>query len=173
MNGADRWIDVRSTRVLARRMAPRIAALAGCIVVYYAADWTMLCAVNRAVILRIVGTWHPVKAGPPRVISGKETHYVIVPECTYVDLLLITLPFVVGGRSAVRCVLVAAAWSACVLAAGILRTGAAILLAERDVGWFVAHDISDYVLYWPTFGATLVSRVYAEYTATRHTPTSP
>ena len=74
-----------------------------------------------------------------------------MPDCTYIDLVLILIPFlwrveVSPGRNLVWL----AAFTVAVQLVNLARVWFSIWFFSRGGSWFLAHDLPDYLLYYPT-----------------------
>jgi exosortase/archaeosortase family protein len=80
-------------------------------------------------------------------------HFQIDPDCTYVDLIICSLPLLwrVRRRFAAN-LAVLAAFAAAVLAINLGRVLYGVYAYSHGVSMFWAHDLVDYVLWYPTMG---------------------
>ena len=138
-----------------RCAAYRVSALVVLLASFYAWDWMSCRVALRDVIawsIRVSGrspTAFVYEASPALSVEGKVHYYTA--ECTYLDLLMIVAPFVwvFGATPRGNIVRVAIATSV-VLGGNLVRCWAAVYLDVLGVDRFYAHDLPDYILWWPT-----------------------
>lgn len=133
---------------------------------YYALDWEFLQTALRDILHWIFQTmgFAPIvstfAAVPSLRICQREHAYTA--ECTYVDLLLMMAPFVWGAKRPLLVNLSRLAILGVIIeCVNLLRTWAALYLDLQGVGRFYAHDLPDYVLWWPS----LITAVLLAYRA--------
>jgi hypothetical protein len=134
----------------------RIAFLGVAVGLFYALDWTHMRTSQRDLIqhgLQVAG-YAPVPFdynGSPALTVGDRAHF-FTAECTYADLFLIVLPFlwVVGARRGSNALRLLAA-GLIILGGNLVRSFASVYINVLGVSWFWAHDLPDYLLWWPTF----------------------
>ncbi|UCC32399.1 MAG: hypothetical protein JSU86_08980 [Phycisphaerales bacterium] len=138
-----------------RRVTRRVSVLALLAAMFYALDWMPFRVVQRDVIgwsLRVAGydTVAFIHEGSPALgAEGKVHHYTAA--CTYLDLLIIVAPLVwVFGASHRSNILRIAIAALVILGGNLIRTWAAVYLDVLGVERFYAHDLPDYIIWWPT-----------------------
>ncbi|MGB2986246.1 MAG: hypothetical protein WBE26_10215 [Phycisphaerae bacterium] len=138
-----------------RMVLYRFVALAALLGLFDAWDWMPLRVLQRDVIgwsVRVSG-YSPtsfVYEGSPAVgVEGKVHFYSA--ECTYLDLLMIVAPFLwVFGASRRSNILRIGVVALVILGGNLVRCWAAIYLDVLGVDRFYAHDLPDYIIWWPT-----------------------
>jgi len=91
-----------------------------------------------------------VHEGSPALRVAQEV-YFYTAECTYLDLLMIVLPFVwVFGASRRRNILRMGIAALVILGGNLIRAWASVYFNVRGTDWFYAHDLPDYIIWWPT-----------------------
>lgn len=138
-----------------RIIAKRFVALTALLGLYHAWDWMPLRTMQRDLIgwsLRVSGYTSTsfVYDGSPALGVEDKIHYYS-PECTYLDLFLMVVPFVwvlgVKRRNNVLRISIAVL----VISGGnLIRCWAAVYLDVVGVERFYAHDLPDYIIWWPT-----------------------
>ncbi len=141
---------VRYGSLLGSRFA-LLAALcfALAIVVFYACQWgwlrsavaALLTAALRASGLPATRSLYEISVGGLRV--------AITPECTYVDWFLCAAPWIWRRGPLANNLLRVIALAAGVGAANFLRLYLAICGALAGLPWWAAHDVPDYILWYP------------------------
>jgi len=97
--------------------------------------------------------------GVPTIVADRR-HYTFTPECTYVDLLLMVLPFVWDVRPGVaRGCLRVLVVSTVVLAGNFVRVTIALALHIDGGSWFLCHDLPDTIVFYPAVCAALIWRL--------------
>lgn len=133
----------------------RFVALAVLYGLFWAWDWMPIRVLLRDVIgwsIRVSG-YAPasfVYYGSPALgVQSKVHHYS--QECTYIDLLIIVLPFIWRfGDTLQNNIWRIGIATVVILGLNLVRCWAAVYLDVRGVGRFLAHDLPDYVVWWPT-----------------------
>ena len=133
----------------------RLAGLALGVGLFYAVSWMPLRIAVRdaaASCLQTVGMRVDVTAfeGSPALrVAGKQFHFT--PDCTYIDLVLILIPFLWRVEASPgRNLVCLAAFTAVVQLVNLVRAWFSIWFSSHGGSWFLAHDLPDYLLYYPT-----------------------
>ena len=144
-----------------RCAAYRVSALVVLLASFYAWDWMPFRVALRDVIgwsVRVSGhspTSFVYEASPALSVEGKVHYYTA--ECTYLDLLMIVAPFVwVFGASRWRNMLRIAIAASVILGGNLVRCWAAVYLDVQGVSRFYAHDLPDYLIWWPTVAVVVL-----------------
>jgi exosortase/archaeosortase len=99
-----------------------------------------------AVLLTLDG--HDVaKDGLSIVVEGIRIR--ITAECTYLDLLLCVLPFTYRQEGIIRFQIKAILIASTVWLLNTVRVYAAIACYLEGISWYWAHDVVDYILWYP------------------------
>jgi len=155
--------------------AYRISALVVLLALFYSWDWMAFRVMLRDVTgwsVRVSGydpTSFVYEGSPALGVEGKVHYYS--PECTYLDLLMIVAPFLwVFGASRWSNILRIGIVALVIQGWNLVRCWAAVYFDVLGVDRFYAHDLPDYIIWWPTvaavvllalrrdFGETVVSR---------------
>jgi len=133
----------------------RFSALVVLLVVFYSMEWMQLRIVERNMIgrlLRISGynTIEYMYEGSPALRVNEKLHYYGT-ECTYLDLVMTVAPFlwVFGAHRRVNLLRIGIV-TLLILGGNLLRCWAAVWLDVLGVERLYAHDLPDYVIWWPT-----------------------
>ena len=88
--------------------------------------------------------------GSPALSVEGNVHYYTA-ECTYLDLVLIIAPLLwVFGASLWRNTRRIAIAALVILGGNLIRTWASVYFHVRGMDRFYAHDLPDYIIWWPT-----------------------
>jgi exosortase/archaeosortase family protein len=142
-------------------LVARISFLAILVTTYYAWDWMPLCVAERnavSALLRVVGYLPEafLHDGSPALRLGTES-YLYTAECTYIDLLLTLVPFVWLFEGTILANMRRIAIAAIIILVGnLIRSWISVYLNLRGIDWFYAHDLPDYVIWWPTVVVVVV-----------------
>lgn len=130
-----------------------LVAETAAILAFYGLEWTWLRSLHIAWLrtaLEPLGC-QVQTAGTLLTVEGR--HFQIDPDCTYVDLILCSLPFLWRvNRRWTTSLGVLAAFAAGVLAANLVRVLYGVYAFSHGVSMFWAHDLPDYILWYPTMG---------------------
>ncbi|MEE9297177.1 MAG: hypothetical protein V3W34_19735 [Phycisphaerae bacterium] len=139
----------------------RVSVLVPLVVVFYTLDWMPLRVAQRDVIgwsFRVAGH-NPVGfvyEGSPAIRVEGRVHYYTA-ECTYLDLLMIVMPFVwafgASRRSNIQRIGIVAL---VILVGNFIRCCLAVYLGVAGVDRFYAHDLPDYIIWWPTVAVAVL-----------------
>jgi hypothetical protein len=89
-------------------------------------------------------------------VAGQR--FQIDPECTYVDLVVCSLPLLWRiHRRLVANLALLAGFAAAVIAVNLGRVLLGIYTITHGVSLFWAHDVVDYLLWYPTLGMVIIS----------------
>lgn len=131
-----------------------VLAEAAAIAAFYGFQWEWLRTANVAclhAILQGLGC-HVQSIGHAMTVEGRA--FVADRDCTYVDLILCSLPLLWRvRRSLADNAAVLASFAAVVVVVNLARATLAIYVTARGGSWFWSHDMVDYVLWYPTLGA--------------------
>jgi len=145
--------------------------------VYYGLDWMPLRVAQRDAIgwsLRASGyePWSFVHEGSPAIRAGHEV-YFYTEECTYLDLVMIVSPFIwVFGASLRRNILRVSITALVILTGNVVRCWVAVYLGARGIHRFYAHDLPDYIIWWPTVVAVVLFALRRDFGDRRDSPTN-
>lgn len=139
----------------------RISVVTLLVGAFYAWDWMPLRVLQRDVTgwsVRVTG-YSPVsfvyEGSPALSVEGKVHYYL--PACTYLDLLMIVAPFVwVIGASRRSNILRLAIAAVVILGGNLIRIWAAVYFNVRGADWFYAHELPDYIIWWPTVAVVVL-----------------
>lgn len=144
-----------------RCAAYRMLALVVLLTLFYAWDWMPLRVLQRDVVawsVRVSGfaTTSFVYEGSPALgVEGKVHFYTA--ECTYFDLLMIVAPFLwVFGASRRSNILRIGIAALVILGGNLIRTWASVFFNVRGTDRFYAHDLPDYIIWWPTVAVAVL-----------------
>ena len=133
----------------------RLIALGVLLALYDALDWMPLRVAQRDAVQWFLDvTRHTTLIctceGSPAIHAGEQVYYYTA-ECTYLDLFLVVAPliWVFGGSLRGNIVRIGVA-AVVIVGANVLRTWASVYFNVRGVDWFYAHDLPDYIIWWPT-----------------------
>ncbi len=139
----------------------RIIVLGGLLAVWYGFDWNAAQRLSARLAMLLLEPFCEVAvwAGPVIVCDGVP--FPMSKECTYLDLFLATAPF--AWRTPLGTVHNLRRLFLLFLVISIvntLRLAGAVGAAVHGVGWALAHDLPDLLLYWPTLGLVLAAYGY-------------
>ncbi|MBN1125488.1 MAG: archaeosortase/exosortase family protein [Sedimentisphaerales bacterium] len=126
-------------------------------VLFYTCNWSFLIQwVMRAEMFVLQENGYEVEVSGNRILANN----IVVPindECTYVDWLLIAMPFALScsrrfWRSCVIGILVILVW----FPLNIARIWVGINLTNRGYNRWVSHDLPDYVLWYLTLALLVI-----------------
>jgi len=150
-----------------RILTYRFASLGVLLAMFYAWDWMPLRVGLRDAIgwsFRVRG-YNPrsfVYEGSPALSVEGKVHFYS-PECTYVDLLFMVVPFVwifgATHRSNIQWLAIA---TLAIVGTNLVRCWAAVYLDVIGVSRFYAHDLPDYILWWPTVGVVVLLSLWRD-----------
>lgn len=149
-------------RLALKITACRLAALGLAVAVFYGVSWLPYRVALRdgvGWVMRRAGlaTSTAVFEGSPALIAGGKQFY-FTPDCTYVDLWLILIPFLWrldwSWRRNAGCIL---GFGLLVGAVNFLRVCVSTYFYARGHSWFMAHDLEDYILYYPTLAGLVLA----------------
>ena len=133
----------------------RLAVLSVLLAWFYGSEWMPARkAVRDVVASSIALSGYTVEAfsyrGSPAIRVEGKIHYYSA-ECTYLDLLVMVVPFlwVFGLRRRANVLRLAIA-ALVIFGANVLRCWGAVYLDVLGVDRFYAHDLPDHVIWWPT-----------------------
>lgn len=132
-----------------RTVVFRFIALGGLLGLVNAWDWMPIRVLLRDVIgwsVRVSG-YNPIsfvhEGSPALSVEGKVHYYTV--ECTYLDLLMVVLPFVWVFTENIRMNILRVGIAALVILGwNLVRCWAAVYLDVRGVNRFYAHDLPVY-----------------------------
>jgi len=136
----------------------RMAASAVGYAVFRLLDWGWLQFLVRDAVAALLAGWGDgVRLeGPDLLYLGERAHRISA-DCTYAELCLVVLPFLwFAGASTLRNVGRIAAVVLGIQLLNVARVTAAIHLGAAGVGKLWAHDLPDYLFYWPVLLACVV-----------------
>lgn len=123
------------------------------ILVFYGSDWLWL---RRLHVTWLQSTFQGLgcevqAAGTLLTVDGHR--FQVDPDCTYVDLILCSLPLLwrVHRRPAAN-VVVMAAFATSVLVVNLVRVLFGVHGVTRGISLFWAHDFVDYLIWYPALG---------------------
>jgi hypothetical protein len=134
-------------------VALTVLAGATAILVFYGLEWSRLRQLH---VLWLQTTLHALgchveAAGTLLTVNGH--HFQNDPDCTYADLIICSLPLLWRvHRRLPRNLTVLAAFAAAVLVVNLGRVLLGVYAFAHGVSLFWAHDLVDYVLWYPTMG---------------------
>jgi hypothetical protein len=129
--------------------------------VFYAWNWIPLRVAQRDVIEWSLRRTEYAPAavlhdGAPAIRVADE-YYFFTAECTYLDLVMIVVPFLwVFGASRRSNVLRITIAALAILGGNLVRSWAAVYFNVRGTDWFYTHDLPDYLIWWPTVAIVVV-----------------
>lgn len=141
----------------------RLGALGAMIGLYLAFDWVLLrSALSNVTASILSGLGHNASAsisGAQVYLTADGARFSIQPSCTYIDLVLILIPFAWRmGRSIGANLLQITTLALALLALNLVRVVAAIHFDAGGAGWNLVHDTPDQVFYFTAlFTALLLS----------------
>jgi len=145
----------------------RFVALGALYGLFWVWDWMPLRVFLRDVIgwsVRVSG-YNPISfvhEGSPALSVEGCVHYYTA-ECTYLDLLMMVLPFVwVFGASARSNILRIGIVTLVILGGNLVRCWAAVYLDVQGVSRFYAHDLPDYIIWWPTVAIVVLLALHQD-----------
>lgn len=128
------------------------------IIAFYGLEWLWLrqSLVNAlALILPVLGC--TVYSGHYSLTVGDRL-FQFDPDCTYVDLALCSLPFLWRiRRPIITNVAVLTAFAGAVMLGNLIRVALGIYAVSHGASTFWAHDIPDYILWYPSLIVVAVS----------------
>jgi len=133
----------------------RFVGLAVGVGVFYAVSWMPLRIELRdflAFLLRSGGSAVMLATvdGSP-VLRFPHGQIYLSPDCTYMDLVLILLPFLWRPGKALRLNLSClVAFAVAVQLVNLARVSFCVWFMARGYPWFYIHELPDYLLYYPT-----------------------
>ncbi len=141
------WMLIKSSRVLLT-----IAAAGSGIAAYYAFSLEGLCSIMASLEARSLAF-----VGLPSVNCGQylivgDHVFQIVPDCLYLDWLLLSLPFLAYRQQKLANVIIIAIAIATVPLLNFLRMFMSIYLnVAKNWDWYWSHDLPDYFTWYGTF----------------------
>jgi exosortase/archaeosortase family protein len=136
-------------------MLCRMAGVGLAVALFYSVSWLPLRRAVRDGVSWVMQhggfiTTVSVYEGSPALLVGSKRFY-FTPDCTYVDLWLILIPFLWRldwpWRRNLGWIL---GFGVMVCAANFIRLCVSTYLWATGHSWLVAHELPDYVLYYPT-----------------------
>ncbi|MBI4325240.1 MAG: hypothetical protein HY674_08255 [Chloroflexi bacterium] len=123
------------------------------ILAFYGLEWAWLRQMHvlwLQTTLQALG-YHVETAGTLLTVEGQR--FQIDPDCTYVDLILCALPLLWRVRRRLFANLAAlAGFAGAVVVVNLARVLSGVYALAQGVSLFWAHDVVDYVLWYPTLG---------------------
>jgi hypothetical protein len=132
--------------------------LFGCAVtLFYSLDWLWLRQLQVNTLAALLGVFgHSVLAQGFELKTG-TAWVTITPECTYVDWILCASPFLWRFGKPLSANLSRLAFlAATVSVVNLIRTLVPILVSANGGSWFWAHDLVDYLLWYPGLAAVIL-----------------
>ncbi len=128
-----------------------LLAEAVAILAFYGFEWTWLRQMHvlwLQTTLQALGS-HVQTAGNLLTVDGHS--FQVDPDCTYVDLILCSLPLLWRfHRPPATNLTVMAGFAAAVVAVNLSRVLFGVYAHTQGMSLFWAHDLVDYVLWYPT-----------------------
>jgi len=103
-----------------------------------------------ACLLLATGQHVELISGDIGIKSSLGIHYLVTADCTYLDWLAVVTPWLVNMETPIRSL------RDCLLVTGFIflynsiRIYASIMLSEQGLPWFWAHDLYDYLTWYPS-----------------------
>lgn len=145
---------VSSRRPALGRCALRLAAVCILGLLFYGSSWLPLRTMTRdwASLVAKTAGWEVqdyVHDGSPAMRAGGRA-FEFSPDCTYIDLFLLTAPLVfrrsaTAGRNVARLAVLFAA----IQAVNLARVAGAVVFYADGASWFLVHDLVDMLVYFP------------------------
>jgi exosortase/archaeosortase family protein len=140
--------------------AYRLIALGALFIAFYSLDWLTFRYLLRDFVMFILSnTLHVLPVlhdGSPGFGIGQQV-FVFTPECTYFDLMFMVGPLLWSTNTTFRrnIVRIGACFIGIALV-NLLRVCASIWITAQGADWFYAHDLPDYIVWWPTAAVACV-----------------
>lgn len=143
------------SRTSLKIMLCRMAGVGLAVALFYGVSWLPLRGAVRDGVSWVMQhggfvTTVAVYEGSPALLVGSKRFY-FTPDCTYVDLWLVLIPFLwrldwPWQRNLGRIL----GFGVMVCVANFIRVCASIYLSATGHSWLVAHELPEYMLYYPT-----------------------
>lgn len=145
----------KHNRTTLKIMLNRLAGVGVGVALFYSVSWLPLRVVVRDGVARVMQqagfqTAVTVYEGSPALLIGTKQFY-FTPDCTYVDLWLILIPFLWRlDLSWPRNLLWLLSSGLLIGTVNFIRVCMSTYLHTSGYSWLVAHELPDYLLYYPT-----------------------
>lgn len=139
------FLDRTLTNLLVRAILASLGSL-----LFYSTSWLPLQMLIARCLSAIVNISTSYKTSVSSVVLSVSNYtYMITAECTYADLFLICIPFLLRPHSHYRTNLfILIAFAFLIICLTLARILIAIVLHNAGITWCYVHDYPDYLIYY-------------------------